>query len=69
AGERYRTIDDWERDDLVFNLVEHLKQCNEEIQTRMIGHFTKCDADFGRRVAEGVGRKVEETEAEPAVSR
>ncbi|HVF85988.1 MAG TPA: catalase [Pyrinomonadaceae bacterium] len=69
AGERYRTIDDWERDDLVFNLVEHLKQCNEEIQTRMIGHFTKCDADFGRRVAEGVGRKVEETEVETAAPR
>jgi hypothetical protein len=31
----------------------------------MVGHFTACDADFGRRVAEGIGRPVSH-ESEPA---
>lgn len=53
AGERYRTMEDWERDDLVNNLTSALKQCNPDIQERMITLLTKCDEDYGRRVAEG----------------
>ena len=37
AGERYRTMPDWERDDLVANLVDLLGQCERQIQDRMIG--------------------------------
>jgi catalase len=55
AGERYRTMEDWERDDLVNNLTSALKQCNPDIQERMISLLTKCDEDYGRRVAEGIG--------------
>ncbi len=55
AGERYRAIEQWERDDLIFNLVDHLKQCRPEIQERMVGHFAQCDPDYGARVAEGLG--------------
>ncbi|MBA3713682.1 MAG: catalase [Pyrinomonadaceae bacterium] len=69
VGERYRTMGDWERDDLIYNLVSALKQCNEDIQERMIGHLTQCDQEYGRRVAEGLGRKVEELVADTAVSR
>jgi catalase len=56
AGERYRTMEDWERDDLVNNLAGALSQCNPDIQERMIALLTKCDEDYGRRVAEGIGR-------------
>jgi catalase len=56
AGERYRTFEAWERDELIANLVGALGQCAEVIQDRMIGHFTQADADYGRRVAEGLGR-------------
>lgn len=28
AGERYRSIEPWERDDLVLNLVDALSQCD-----------------------------------------
>ncbi|HEX8633917.1 MAG TPA: catalase [Pyrinomonadaceae bacterium] len=56
AGERYRTMEDWERDELVLNLSNALKQCNPDIQERMIALLTKCDEDYGRRVAEGIGR-------------
>ena len=55
AGERYRTMPDWERKDLVLNLIDLLGQCEEHIQLRMVTHFTQCDADFGRVVAEGIG--------------
>ncbi|MDQ1523060.1 MAG: catalase [Pyrinomonadaceae bacterium] len=59
AGERYRTMEGWERDDLVQNLSAALKQCNPDIQERMIALLTKCDEDYGRRVAEGIGRPVQ----------
>ncbi|MFC0677819.1 catalase [Lysobacter korlensis] len=55
AGERYRTFQDWERDELIRNLVGALSECEREIQRRMVEHFRQCDADYGRRVAEGLG--------------
>jgi len=55
AGERYRTMPDWERDDLVLNLVGALGQCDRPIQEAMVAHLTRCDPDYGRRVAEGIG--------------
>jgi catalase len=64
AGERYRTIEQWERDDLVLNLVDNLKQCDRHIQERMVWHFTQCDPGFGRQVAEGIGLTLEKHEPE-----
>lgn len=58
AGERYRTFEEWEREELIKNLVTNLGQCNREIQERMIAHFTQCDRDYGQRVAEGLGIQV-----------
>lgn len=55
AGEHYRAIEQWERDDLVLNLVDNLKQIPEVLQARLLGHFTAADADFGKRVADGIG--------------
>ncbi|MGZ4360584.1 MAG: catalase-related domain-containing protein, partial [Gaiellaceae bacterium] len=66
AGERYRTMPDWERDDLVLNLVDLLGQCEPQIQVRMIEHFAQCDPDYARRVAEGLGRPT--PSLEPAAS-
>ncbi|MDQ3549001.1 MAG: catalase [Chloroflexota bacterium] len=60
AGERYRSFEDWEQEELISNLVNNVGQCNREIQDRMIWHFTQCDADYGRRVAEGLGLPVPE---------
>jgi catalase len=60
AGERYRTMPDDEREDLVFNLVDLLGQCERQIQERMVEHLVRCDADYGRRVAEGIGVPVPE---------
>lgn len=55
AGERYRTMPDSERDDLVLNMIDLLGQCERHVQERMTDHFTRCDSDYGRRVAEGIG--------------
>ncbi len=55
AGERYRSFEQWERDDLILNLVGALSQCDSGIQDRMVGHLLQCDEEYGRRVAEGLG--------------
>jgi catalase len=55
AGERWRAMESWERDDLVSNLVSALKRRDRDIQERMVGHLVQCDAGYGGRVAEGLG--------------
>ena len=55
AGTRWRSFEEWERDELVSNLVGALKPCNEGIQQRMVSYFTQADPEYGRRVAEGLG--------------
>jgi catalase len=55
AGELYRSFADRERDDLIQNLVDNLKGAALHIQERQVWHFTQADADYGRRVAEGLG--------------
>lgn len=54
AGERYRMFENWEREDLITNLVNTLKPAQKHIQDKMIELFTQCDAEYGRRVAEGL---------------
>jgi len=54
AGERFRSFEEWERVDLVNNLVGALLQATPSIQQKMIEHFYKCDEDYGRRVEEGI---------------
>jgi catalase len=55
AGERYRAMQDWERDDLILNLTGALLDCNPDIQQRMVASFTAADPDYGRRLAKGLG--------------
>ncbi len=62
AGDRYRSFEPWERDDLILNLVDALAACSEETTARMIDHFTKCDADYGQRVADGLAMHASKTE-------
>lgn len=54
AGETYRNFEDWERDELISNLVNTLATADKRIQDKMIEHFTLADEDYGRRVAEGL---------------
>lgn len=54
AGETYRAFEDWEKDELISNLVDNLKVCRKEIQDQMIEYFTKADEEYGKRVREGL---------------
>ncbi|WP_433144164.1 catalase [Actinomadura nitritigenes] len=55
AGQRYLLMEDWERDDLVANLVDQLSQCVRAVQERMVWHFLLVEDDLGLRVGKGLG--------------
>src|SRR5690606_875248 len=54
AGETYRRFSDWERDELISNLVANLSLCHKDIQEAHIANFTAADPDYGRRIKEGL---------------
>jgi len=54
AGERYRLHEDWERDDLINNMVGALADAEKVIQDKMIELCTNCDPDWGKRLADGI---------------
>jgi catalase len=60
AGERFRAFEDWEREELISNLVNTIKPAEKQIQDKMVELFTQCDAEYGRRVAEGLNAAVSE---------
>ena len=68
AGDRYRTMPDWEREDLILNLTDALSQCVRPVQEAMVSHFHRCDPEFGRRVAEGIGLQAPQGQGEQAAS-
>ena len=55
TGERYLLSQQWEKDDLVTNLVGALSQCDRPIQERMVWHFFMAEDEFGQRVGDGLG--------------
>ena len=56
AGAQYRAFEDWERDELINNLVGGIAVCTGEIQDKMIEMLTKCDAEYGQRVKDGIAK-------------
>ena len=54
AGERYRALDEAERDALIAELALALSTCDEETRARMIRSFAAVDVDYGRRVFEAL---------------
>ncbi len=60
AGERYLMSEQWEKDDLVLNLVTLLGQCDQAIQERMVWHLLLCEDELGLRVGEGLGIGLED---------
>lgn len=54
AGDRYRQHEDWERDDLVNNMIGALTDAAQVVQDKMIELCTNCDADWGQRLADGL---------------
>ena len=60
AGDLYRLMSAAQKSQLIGNLVGALKTVPRFIQVRQVGHFYKADADYGGRVAEGLGVKIDE---------
>ncbi|TYZ08367.1 catalase [Hymenobacter lutimineralis] len=54
AGERYRLHEDWERDDLINNMVGALADADRKVSDKMVELCTNCDPDWGKRLAEGL---------------
>ncbi|MFI6789089.1 catalase [Nonomuraea sp. NPDC050383] len=55
AGQRYLLMHQWERDDLVENLVQNIGQCARPVQERMVWHFLLAEDELGLRVGQGLG--------------
>jgi catalase len=55
ARARYSTIMEWERDDLVKNLGDLLRQCERDVQQRMLWHLFLVHDDYGTRVGKAIG--------------
>ena len=54
AGETYRKFEQWEKDDLILNLVNDLAKCDTRIQEKMISYAEQADEEYGRRLREGL---------------
>jgi catalase len=69
SGELYRRVmTDSDRDHLIGNITTHLCNAQKRIQLRQAAIFYKADAEYGRRVAEGLGLDVKEVERLAAMS-
>ncbi len=68
AGDTYRNFEAWERDELIFNLVDAISGCTRQIQDKMLDLFTQCDEDYGRRVREGLQKAATATGSNGATS-
>jgi len=61
AGNLYRDVmTDQDRKNLIGNIVDHLGGAQKRIQLRQAALFFKADPDYGRRVARGLGLKMQE---------
>lgn len=55
AGQRFRLMEEWERDDLVKNFIANIGEATREVQERMVWHLLMCEDELGLRVGEGLG--------------
>ena len=68
-GNLYRNVmTDEARNQLVGNIVDHLKDAQKRIQLRQTALFYKADAEYGKRAAEGLGLDLGEVEKLVAMS-
>ncbi|MCW2703312.1 MAG: katA [Blastococcus sp.] len=55
AGQRYLLSEQWEKDELVANLIDGLSQTERPIQERMVWHLFMAEDELGQRVGDGLG--------------
>ncbi|KAF0250082.1 MAG: catalase [bacterium] len=59
-GALYELLPETEKDNLINNLVGHLKNAQKEIQLRQAKLFYRANSDYGTRVAQGLGLYINE---------
>ena len=62
AGQTYREFEQWEKDELISNLVGDLSQCDQRIQDAMIALAEEADEEYGRRLREGLANAASENQ-------
>lgn len=66
AGHTYRSFEEWEKNELLANLINDLSDCDPRIQEKMIKLAEEADDEYGRRLREGlVSKKKEGTSHKP----
>jgi catalase len=55
AGQRYLLSEQWEKDELVANLIDGISQTDRPIQERMVWHLFMAEDELGQRVGDGLG--------------
>lgn len=69
AGEMYsRAMNDYDRTNLIKNIVGHIKNAQQRIQYRQTAIFYKAHPEYGTRVAEGLGLDVQKVKDLAAMS-
>ena len=56
AGETYRSFEQWEKDELLLNLVNDLSICPKDIQDKMIALAEEADEEYGRLLRQGLSK-------------
>ena len=54
AGETYRNFEQWEKTELLSNLINDLSKCDQRIQDKMISLAEEADEEYGRLLREGL---------------
>ncbi len=54
AGETFRQFEEWEKAELISNLVNDLAKCDQRIQDRWMELADDADEEYGRRLREGL---------------
>lgn len=54
AGDTFRKLEQWERDELIRNLGNALSTCAPVIREKMLANLTQADPEYGRLVAEAI---------------
>lgn len=57
AGETYRRLAEWEKDELISNLSGALADVHQAVRDQMIKNVTEADADYGKRLIEAIKKE------------
>ncbi|WP_066186480.1 MULTISPECIES: catalase [Gracilibacillus] len=60
AGQTFRQFKDWEKDELLANLIGDLSTCDQRIQDKMISLAEEADEEYGRRLREGLAQTMKQ---------